>query len=88
MLSHFLTNFKIQKWYQNETQFNGVYFGVELIPKQIRKLIGNENIIINICKINGYNLIMFGYFCIRLIDFTLKGKKVFYKYICFSPNKK
>lgn len=79
MLSHFLTNFKIQKWYQNETQFNGVYFGVELIPKQIRKLIGNENIIINICKINAYNLIMFGYFCIRLIDFTLKGKKVFYK---------
>ena len=79
MLSHFLTNFKIQKWYQNETQFNGVYFGVELIPKQIRKLIGNENIIINICKVNAYNLIMFGYFCIRLIDFTLKGKKVFYK---------
>ena len=79
MLPHFLTNFKIQKWYQNETQFNGVYFGVELIPKQIRKLIGNENIRINICKINAYNLIMFGYFCIRLIDFTLKGKKVFYK---------
>ena len=79
MLSHFLTNFKIQKWYQNETQFNGVYFGVELIPIQIRKLMGHENIIINICKINAYNLIMFGYFCIRLIDFTLKGKKVFYK---------
>ena len=88
MSPHPLTNFEMQKYYQNETKFNGVYsrnklpkikdeayvinldeyesigtylitlfvngndiiyfdsFGVEHIPKEIKKFIGNKNIII------------------------------------------
>ena len=30
MLPHPLTNFEIQKCYQNESRFNGVYFGHNL----------------------------------------------------------
>ena len=90
MLPHPLTNFEIQKYYENEHKFNGVYsrnnlseikdgtyvinfdeyestgthwipfygnaknvtyfdsFGVEHIPKEIRKSIRNKNIATNI----------------------------------------
>ena len=94
MPPHPLTNFKIQKYYQNESKFNGVYsrdnlpnkiqdgayvinldeysdigthwislyvknndityfdsFRVEHIPKEIKKFIGNKNIIGNIFRI-------------------------------------
>ena len=108
MSPHPLTNFEIQKHYQNEPTFNGVCwrnnlpkikdgayvknldeyesigthwialyvngnsrktsydaiyfdsFGVEHIPKEIKKFIGNKNIITNICRIQAYNLIMCG----------------------------
>ena len=42
--------------------------------KEIKKFKGNKNIITNIYRIQGYDLIMCGYFCIGFIDFTLKGK--------------
>ena len=90
MQPHPLTNFEIQKYYENEPKFNGAYsrnnlskikdreyminldeyesietywivlyinpknvtyfvsFGVEHIPKDIRKFFGNKNIITNI----------------------------------------
>ena len=93
MPTHPLTNFEIQKYYQNEPKFNGVYSrnslskikdrayiknldehesvgthwialylndnnviyfdssGVEHISKEIRKFIGNKNIITNIYRI-------------------------------------
>ena len=107
MLPHPLTNFEIQKYYQNDEQlssqnepkFNGVYsrynlseikdgayvinldeyksieihwialyvnaesvthfdsFGVLHIPKEIKKFIGNKNIITNIYRIKAYNSI-------------------------------
>ena len=86
MPRHPLTNFEVQKYYQNEPKFNGVYsrnnlskikrrayiihldeyqsigthgialyvndsnaiyfdsFGVEQIPKEIKKFIGNKNV--------------------------------------------
>ena len=47
-------------------------FGVEHIPKKIKKFIRNKNIITNIYGIQ--DSIMCRYFCIRFIDFTLKGK--------------
>ena len=50
-------------------------FGVEHIPKEIKKLIGNENII-NIYRIQEYDSIMGGYFCIGFIDFLSKGKSL------------
>ena len=103
---HPLTNFEIQKYYQNEPRFNGVYsrdnllkmkdgayvinldeysdigahwvafyvrntnvtyfhsFGVEHIPKEIKAFIKNKIITTNIFKIQAYNPIMCGYFCI------------------------
>ena len=106
MPPHLLTNFEIQKYYQNEPRFNGVYsrdnlpkikdrayvinldeysdirthwvalyvqnndviyfdsFGVEPIPKEIRTLINNKNIKANVFRMQAYDSIMRGYFCI------------------------
>ena len=100
MLPHPLKIFEMQKFYQNEPKFNGVYsknslpkikdwafvinlngyksigthridlnanddnvtyfdsFGVEYIPKEIRKFIGNKNIKTNIYRIQTYDSVM------------------------------
>ena len=55
---------------KNVTYFDS--FGVEHIPKEIKKFIGNKNIITNIYGIQAYDSIMCGYFCIGFIDFMLK----------------
>ena len=59
----------------NSTLYFG-NFGVKHIPKEIKKFIGNKNIITNICRILTYDSIMCGYFCIKFIDFMLKGKSL------------
>ena len=116
MPPHPLTNFEIQKYYQNESKFNGVFsrdnlpnkkkdgayvinideysdigthwialwlnnnvtyfdsFGVEHIPKEIEKFIGSKNVISNIFRIQAYDSIWCGYFCIGFINFMFKGK--------------
>ena len=123
-----LTNFEIQKKYQNETRFNGVYsrdnlpkikdgaylvnldeysdlgthwvalyannddvtyfdsFGVEHILKEIKAFINNKNIKTNIFRIQAYDSIMCGYFCIGFIDFMLAGKTLTEYTNLFSPN--
>ena len=131
-----LTNFEIQKYYQNdaqrssknETRFNDVYsrdnlpkirdgayvinldefsdigthwiafyvlnnnvtysdgFGVEHIPKEIKTFIGNKNIKTNIFRIQAYDSIMCGYFCIGFIDFMLAGKTLTDFTNLFSPS--
>ena len=128
MLPHPLTNFEIQKYYENEPRFNGVYsrdnlprikdgayiinldeysdiwthwaalwvnddnvtyfdsFGVEHIPKEIKAFVNNKNIKTNIFRIEAYDSIMCGYFCIRFIDFMLKGKTLTQYTNLFSPN--
>ena len=58
----------------NVTYFDS--FGVEHIPREIKKLIGHKNIITNIYRAQAYNSIMCGYFCIGFIDFMLKGKRL------------
>ena len=50
--------------------------GVENIPKEIKKFIGNKNVVTNIYRIQEYDSIMCGYFCIGFIDFVLKGKSL------------
>ena len=62
-------------------------FGVEDIPKEIQKFIGNKNIPTNIYRIQATNSIMFGYFCIGFIDFMLKGRN-FLDYNNFSSPRK
>ena len=128
MSPHPLTNFEIQKYYQNEPKFNGVYsrnnlpkikdgacvidldecesigthsialylnannivyfdrFGVEHFPKEIKKFMGNKNVMTNIYRIQAYDSIMCGYFCIGFIDFMLKGKSLVDNTNLFSPN--
>ena len=129
MPPHPLTNFEIQKYYENESRFidvfsrdnlpnkikDGAYvinlddysdigthwialyaknndiiyfdsFGVEHIPKEIIKFIGYKNIIANIFRIQAYDSIMCGYFCIGFINFMLKGKTLTEFTNLFSPN--
>ena len=123
-----LINFEMQKCYQNEPKFHGVYprnnltktkdethvinlyefksigthltavyvngnnivyfdsFGVEYIPKEIKTFIESKNIITNIYRIQAYDSIMPGYFCIGFIDFVLKGKNLLDYKGLFSPN--
>ena len=49
-------------------------FWVAQIPKEIKKFSGNKNIMANIYRIQTYDSIICGYFCIGFIDFMLKGK--------------
>ena len=127
---HPLTNFEIQKYYQNESKFNGVYsrdnspnkikdgayiinldeysdirthwvalyvcndnvtyfdsFGVEHIPKEIKAFMDRSlSIRINIFRIQAYDSIIFGYFCIGFIDFLYKKKTLTEFTNLFSPN--
>ena len=124
MLLNPLTNFEIQKYYQNKPKFNVysrhnlpkikdetyiinfgefksietdwlalyvssnniMYFGVKRIAKQIEKFLRNKNVITNIYKIQAFNSIMYGYFCIGFIDFMLNGKSFLDYKNLFSPN--
>ena len=61
-------------------------FGVEHILKEIKKFIKNKNIKTNIFRIQAYDSIMCGYFCIGFIDFMLKGKTLTEFTNLFSPN--
>ena len=59
---------------------------LKIFEQKLKKVIGSKNIIINIYRIQAYDSIMCGYFCIGFIDFMLKGKSlVDYKNL-FSPN--
>ena len=113
-----LTNFEIQKYYQNEPKFNGVFsrdnlpnkikdgayiinldkysdigthcvglyvqnnnviyfdsFGVEHIPKESKTFINHSlSITTNTFRIQAYDSITCGYFCIGFIDLMFKGK--------------
>ena len=134
MPPHPLTNFGIQKYYKNESKFNGVYsrnnlpktkfnekikdgayvinvdeysdigthwialyvnnndvtyfdsFGVEHIPKEIKKFINHlSSNKINIFRIQAYDSIICGYFCIGFINFMLSGKTLTDFTNLFSP---
>ena len=128
MPSHPLTNFEIQKYYQNEPNFNDVYsrnnlpkikdraykinldefesigtywitlyvngniviyliaFGVNIFQNKLKSL-WEKNIIAKMYRIQVYDSIMCGYFCIEFIDFMLKGKTSLDYANLFYPNK-
>ena len=54
--------------------------------KEVKKFIGNRNIIRNIYRIQSYNSIMCGYFCIDFIDYVFKGKSLTDYTDLFSPS--
>ena len=66
------------------TYFNS--FGVEHIPKEIKAFLNNKNITTNIFRIQVYDSIMCGYFCVGFIDFMLKRKSLTEYTNLFSPN--
>ena len=119
-----MTNFEIQKYYQNKPRFNGVFsrdnlpkikdggnkinldecshigthwvalhvnnnnddnFGAEHIPEEIKTFINNKNIKTSIFRIQAYDSVMCGYFCIGFIDFMFKGKTLTKYTNLFSP---
>ena len=69
----------------NVTYFNS--FGVENIPNKFKTFINNKNIKTNIFRIQTFDSIMCGYFCIGFIDFMLKEKTLTEYKNLFSPNK-
>ena len=60
-------------------------FGVEHVPKEIKKVIGHKNIKTNIFRIQADNSIMCGYFCTGFIDFTLAERGLIDFTSLFSP---
>ena len=61
-------------------------FGVEHIPKEIKRFIGNKDIKTNIFRTQAHDSIMCGYFCISFINFMLNGKTLNEFTNLFSPN--
>ena len=61
-------------------------FGIEHIPEEINKFTGNKKIKASIFKIQAYDSIMCGYFCIEFINYMLKGKKLLDYTNLFSLN--
>ena len=61
-------------------------FGVEHIPKEIMKFTVRKKIITNIYRIQAYDSIMCGYFCIGFIDLMFNGNSLTDYTNIFSPN--
>ena len=58
----------------------------EYITKDIKRFIGNRDIIKNIYGIPVYDTIISGHFCIEFIAFVCEGITLLDKTILFSPN--
>ena len=61
-------------------------FELEHIPKEIKKFINNKNIIANIFRIQAYDSVMCGYFCMGFINFMFKDNSLTDFTNLFSPN--
>ena len=61
-------------------------FGVEHIPNEIKKFIGNKDIKANIFRLQAYDSTMCGYYCIEFINDVFKGKALLEYTNLFSPN--
>ena len=51
-------------------------FGAEHIPTEIKKFIGNKDIKANIFRLQAYDSIMCGYFCIEFINYMFDSKSL------------
>ena len=61
-------------------------FGIEDIPKEIKHAIVNKEIKANIFRIQAYDSIMCGYYCIEFINYMLEIKSLIDFTNLFSPN--
>ena len=57
---------------------------LSIIPKKFKKIIKRKNVITNIYRIQAYNSVICGYFCIGFIDFMFKSLLDYTN--LFSPN--
>ena len=67
-------------------EINKVIRSKELRAKAIGSAVGNKKIKASIFRIQAYDSIMCGYFCIEFINYMLKGKKLLDYTNLFSPN--
>ena len=51
-------------------------FGVEHIPKEITIFIEKSTVVTNNFRIQAFNSVMCGYFCIGFVNFMLAGKSL------------
>ena len=75
-------------WIALYVRNNCIYFdsfGVEHIPNEIKQFIGNKSFTSNIFRLQAYDSIMCGYFCIAFIDFMFAGKTLLQFTNLFSP---
>ena len=68
----------------NDNYFDS--FGVEHIPKEIKIFINKSIVVTNIFRIQAFDPVICGYFCIGFIDFMLAGKTSTDVNNLFSPN--
>ena len=61
-------------------------FVVEHVYEEIKEFFGNKNTKVNIFQVQAHNWVMYGYFCIGVIDFMLAGKKFTDYTNLFSPH--
>ena len=66
----------IELYVNNKTMTYFDSFGVKHIPREIKKFIDSKNIIANIFRLQAYDSIMCGCFCIGFIDFMFNGKNL------------
>ena len=76
----------IALYVNNKTVTYSESFGIELIPKDVKTFIGNRNIVTNIYRIQNYDSVMCGYFCIGFINYVFKGRSLTDYTNLFSPN--
>ena len=68
----------------NVTYFDG--FVVEHVPKEIKVFVDKSIAVANIFRIQVYDSIMCGYFCLGFIDFMLAGETLADFTNLFAPN--
>ena len=61
-------------------------FRLEHISKEIKTFIGNRNIETNNFRVEAFDSVLGGYFCIGFTDFMLKDKSLFQYTNLFSSN--
>ena len=83
---HYIGTHWVALYVNNKTVTYFGSFGVEHIPKEIMKFIGNKNIITNIFRIQAYDSIMCGYFCLGFINFMFNDNSLTTFTNLFSPN--
>ena len=83
---HAIGTHGIALYVNNKTATYFDSFGIEHIPKEIRVVMGDKNIIASIYRIQSYDPIMCGYYCIGFTDYMLKGNSLTDFTNLFSPN--